>query len=68
MGTLAPWVEGYAIKFRQQTERAPAEQYRVFDMTAVHEEAIFSTSGTSSRCSRCGEDSREHAGWEEINY
>jgi len=41
MGTLAPWVEGYAITYRQQTERAPAEQYRVFDMTAVHEEAIF---------------------------
>jgi len=42
MDTLAPWIEEYAIKYRQQAERAPAEQYRVFDMTAAHEEAILS--------------------------
>lgn len=42
MDTLGPWVEGYAIKYRQQAERVPVEQYRVFDMTAAHEEAIFS--------------------------
>ena len=42
MGTLGPWVEGYAIKYRQQAERAPVEQYQICDMTAAHEEAILS--------------------------
>ena len=42
MDTLDPWIEGYAIKYREQAQAAPADQYSIMDMTAAHEEAILS--------------------------
>lgn len=42
METLAPWIEGYALKYREQAESAAPGQYKITDMTAAHEEAILS--------------------------
>jgi len=41
MATLEPWIENYALKYRQEVTHAPAELYWVSDMTAAHEEAIL---------------------------
>jgi hypothetical protein len=41
MDTLSPWIEGYAVKYRDKAESVPSDQYQICDMTAAHEEAIF---------------------------
>jgi len=41
MAKLAPWIEGYAVEYRQLAETAPADQFRITDIVAVHEEAIL---------------------------
>jgi len=41
METLDPWIEGYAVEYRQQAEAASVEQYWITDMAAAHEEAIL---------------------------
>lgn len=42
METLDPWIEGYAIKYREMAEGAAPGHYRISDMAAAHEEAILS--------------------------
>ena len=42
MATMAPWIEGYAIKYRDRADGAPPELYWICDMVAAHEEAILS--------------------------
>lgn len=41
MAVLEPWIEEYAIKYRKIADEAPPEQYKVCNMVATHEEAIF---------------------------
>lgn len=42
MDNMAPWIEDYAISYRERATSALPEMFQICDMLAAHEEAIFS--------------------------